>query len=326
MKNNFTKPKILISKCIEFESCRYNGQMISSDFVKKLKKFVDFNPVCAEVEIGLGVPRNPIRIVEKKGIIKLVQPETKKDVTKDMINFSNRFLDDLEIDGVILKSKSPSCGIKDVKIFPTEEKSAPLRRDKGFFGGALIEKFPLYPIEDEDRLRNHIIKEHFLRRIFTYASFRDVKKEKSINELIKFHSNNKFLIMSYNQKELKELGNITANKDKKPIIDVLTDYEYHLKLAFSKSPRCNSNINVLKHTLGYVRKKLKTEEKKLFLDSIEQFRDGHIGLTVPVSIMKSWIVRFDEEYLKEQTYFNPYPEDLMEVENVNFCAARDFWK
>jgi uncharacterized protein YbgA (DUF1722 family)/uncharacterized protein YbbK (DUF523 family) len=326
MKNNFAQPKILVSKCIEFDSCRYNGQMISSDFVKKLKKFVDFKPVCAEVEIGLGVPRNPIRIVEKKGIIKLVQPETKKDVTKDMIEFSNKFLDDLKIDGVILKSKSPSCGIKDVKIFPTEEQSAPLRRDKGFFGGAVIEKFPLCPVEDEDRLRNHIIKEHFLRRIFTYASFRDVKKKKSINELIKFHSKNKFLIMSYNQKELKELGNITANKDKKPIIDVLTSYEYHLKLAFSKSPRCTSNINVLTHTFGYVSGKLNIEEKNLFFDSLEQFREGHIGLTAPINIMKSWIVRFDEEYLKEQTYFTPYPDDLMEVENVNFCAARDFWK
>ena len=141
MKNNFTKPRILVSKGIEFDSCRYNSQMISSDFVKKLKKFVDFKPVCAEVEIGLGVPRNPIRIVEKKGMVKLIQPETKKDLTKDMIEFSNRFLDDLEIDGVILKSKSPSCGIKDVKIFPSEEKSPPLRRDKGFFGGAVVEKF-----------------------------------------------------------------------------------------------------------------------------------------------------------------------------------------
>jgi uncharacterized protein YbgA (DUF1722 family) len=243
-----------------------------------------------------------------------------------MIEFSNKFLDDLEIDGVILKSKSPSCGIKNVKIFPTEEKSAPLRKDKGFFARAIIEKFPLLPVEDEDRLRNHIIKEHFLRRTFTYASFKDAKKKKSINELIKFHSKNKFLIMSYNQKELKKLGNITANKDKKPISVILSEYENHLKLALSKSPRCTSNINILSHTFGYISEKLKPEEKKLFLDSIEQFRDGHIGLTGPISIMKSWIVRFDDSYLQEQTYFTPYPEALMEVENVNFCATRDFWK
>jgi uncharacterized protein YbgA (DUF1722 family)/uncharacterized protein YbbK (DUF523 family) len=326
MKNNFAQPKILVSKCIEFDSCRYNGQMISSEFVKKLKKFVDFKPVCAEVEIGLGVPRNPIRIVEKNGKLTLIQPETKKDVTKDMINFSNKFLKDLEIDGVILKSKSPSCGIKDVKIYPTAEKSAPLRKDKGFFGTAVTDKFPLYPIETEDRLRNHIIKEHFLRRIFTIAEFRKIKKKKSINELIKFHSKNKFLIMSYNQKELKQIGKIVANQDKKPINEILDEYEKHLKSAFSKSPRCTSNINVLNHTFGYVSKNLKSEEKKLFLKSIDQFREGHIGISVPVSIMKSWIIRFNQPYLGQQSYFSPYPEELIEVEDVNFCAARDFWK
>jgi len=326
MAESLNKPKIIISKCIEFDNCRYNGQRISSDFVKKLKKFVDFKPVCAEVEIGLGVPRHPIRIVEKKHKLKLIQFETKNDVTKNMINFSNDFLKNLEIDGAILKSKSPSCGIKDVKIYPTEEKSASIRRDKGFFGDAVINNFPLHAIEDENRLRNHVIKEHFLKRIFTSASFRKIKEKKSINDLIKFHSINKFLIMSYNQKELKELGKITSNKEKKPINKILDEYVYHLKLAFSKSPRCTSNINVLNHTFGYISKKLKTEEKKLFLKSLTDFKEGHVGLSVPVFLMKSWIVRFDQPYLINQTYFSPYPDELMEVENINFCAARDFWK
>jgi len=326
MNNNFVKPKILISKCIEFDNCRYNGQMIGSDFVKKLKKFIEFIPVCPEVEIGLGIPRSPIRIVDEKDKIILVQPETKKDVTIKMIDFSNNFLKNIEIDGVILKSKSPSCGIKDVKIYPKIEKSAPIRRDKGFFGKAVIEKFQLIAIEDEDRLRNRIIKENFLRKIFTTALFREIKNKKSINELIKFHSNNKFLIMSYSQKELKKLGNIVANKDKKPISEILDEYGKNLSLAFSKSPKCSSNINVLKHTFGYVSKNLKSEEKKLFLKSLKDFEEGHVGISVPVSIMKSWIIRFDEPYLKKQSYFNPYPEELVEVENINFCAARDYWK
>ena len=321
----FVKPKILISKCIEFENCRYNGQIIRSDFIKKLKPFVEFIPVCAEVEIGLGIPRSPIRIVEKNKELKLIQPETKKDVTNDMIDFSNNFLKDLKVDGVILKSKSPSCGIKDVKIYPTEEKSAPLRRDKGFFGGAVLENFSKAAIEDEDRLRNRIIKEHFLKRIFVFSNFRKIKEKKSINELLKFHTNNKLLIMSYSQKELKELGNIVA-KGKKDIEIILNEYEKHLLLAFSKSPKCNSNINVLNHSFGYFSKNLKSEEKKLFLKSIEQFRDGHIGLSVPLNIMKSWIVRFEENYLIDQTFFKPYPEDLMDVENVNFCNVRDYWK
>jgi len=326
MEKKFEKPRILLSKCIEFENCRYNGQIIRSDFVEKLKKFVDFIPVCPEVEIGLGVPRNPIRIVEKKDKLLLIQPETKKDVTKDMIDFSNKFLKNLEIDGAILKSKSPSCGIKDVKIYPTELKSAPTRKDKGFFGGVVINKFSLYPIENEDRLRNHIIKEHFLKRTFIFASFRKVKKKKSINELIKFHSKNKFLIKSYSQKYLEKLGDITANKNKNSIENVLDEYQNNLYLTFSKSPRCNSSINVLKNTFGFISNNLSTEEKKLFLKSLEDFKKGRIGISVPVNIMKSWIIRFNQSYLREQTFFYPYPDKLIEMEDINSCMARDFWE
>ena len=322
----FNKPILLISKCIEFDKCRYNGQMISSDFVKKIKNFVEFIPICPEYEIGLGIPRKPIRIIEKNKNLRLVQPETEKDLTNEMNTFSRKFIKDLVIDGALLKSKSPSCGIKDVKIYPNIEKSAPLRKEKGFFGKNVIDNYPLIPIEDEDRLRNHIIKEHFLKRIFTFASFRNIKNKRSLNELIAFHTKNKFLISSYNQKQLTKLGNITANKEKKPITQILDDYEHHLHIAFLKSPRCTSNINVLQHTFGYISNDLTSDEKKLFLDTLDDFRNGKIGLSVPIRLMKSWIIRFNQKYLEEQTFFSPYPDDLIEIENTNFCAARDYWK
>lgn len=326
MTKEFCKPKIIISKCIEHDNCRFNGQIIRSDFVKNLKNFVNFIPVCAEVEIGLGIPRNPIRIIDKKGNLFLIQPETNKDVTIEMINFSNNYLDNIVIDGAILKSKSPSCGTNDVKIYPSIDKTAPIRRDKGFFGGAIIDKFPFIAIENEDRLRNRIIKEHFLKRIFIFASFRDIKGKNSINELIKFHSENKFLIKSYSQKYLEILGDITANKNKEHIEDILNKYQINLQLAFSKSPRCTSNINVLNNSFGFISQYLNSEEKKLYLKSIEDFRKGHVGISVPVSIMKSWIARFDQKYLKQQTFFYPYPDELVDVEDINFCEARDFWK
>lgn len=323
---NVYKPKILISKCIEFDNCRYNGQRISSDFVKKLKKFVDFVPICPEVEIELGVPRTPIRIVEKNDKLALIQPETKKDVTKKMIDFSTKFLSKLSIDGAILKSKSPSCGIRNVKVYPTEGKSSPLRKDKGFFGNEVITKFPLYPIEDEDRLRNHLIKEHFLKRIFLFSAFRHTKNKRSIDNLTAFHKQNKFLIMSSSQKTLQKLENIVSNKENKSIDKILEDYEHHLHLAFSQSPQCDSDIHVLEYALGYISENLKPEEKHLFQKYLNEFKEGQVGLSVPISILKSWIIRFDEPYLKEQTYFSPYPEELIELEDIDYCAARDFWK
>ena len=215
MVKSFNKPEIIISRCIEFDNCRYNSQMISSDFVKKIKPFVNFKTVCPEVEMGLGIQRNPIRVVLKDKIKKLIQPETGKDFTKKMNDFTNDFLKKIEnVDGFILKSRSPSCGIKDVKIYPTSDKSAPIYRESGFFGEKVLKLFPRIATEDEARLRNPAIREHFLRNIYTNSSFREVIKSKNINELIKFHSQNKFLLMSYGQKHLKKLGQIVANNKK----------------------------------------------------------------------------------------------------------------
>jgi len=327
MGKEFTKPNIIISKCIEIENCRYNAQIISSEFVKLLKPYVNLISVCPEVEIGLGVPREPIRIIKKDEKRYLIQPSTDKDVTKDMQKFISIFLGTIkDIDGVILKSRSPSCGIKDVKIYPSKEKSAPIMKSSGFFGDAALKAFNNCPIEDEARLRNSIIKEDYLRKIFTLASFRDIKHSKDINNLIEFHSNNKFLLMGYSQKYLKILGNLVANKEKSDISKIYQDYEKNLKFAMAKPLRCNSNKNVLSHAFGYVSNKLNSKEKQLFLESVDNFEQGRVSISVPVNLLKSWVLRFDEEYLANQTYFSPYPEELLDADAKNICMARDYWK
>ncbi len=327
MKQKFSKPKIVISKCIEFDNCRYNSQIIRSNFVSSLKPFVNFKPICPEVEIGLGVPRDPIRIIFEKNEKKLVQPSTNIDITDKMDNFSKTFLSNLNfIDGFILKSKSPSCGIKDVKIYPSKEKSAPIERGKGFFGEAVIKKFPNVAFEDETRLNNSIIKDHFLKRVFVFANFKEIKSKFSINKLIEFHTNNKFLLMSYNQKQLKIMGNIIASHKKESLDDIIHDYETHLFQVFLKAPRCISNINVLLHAFGYFSKDITFKEKSLFLDSINKFKEGQVSINVPITVINSWIVRFEEEYLKNQTFFNPYPQELMSVESIDVCSARNYWK
>ncbi len=172
----FAKPIVVISKCLELEACRYNGQVIPDDFVKKLKPHVTFLPSCPEVEIGLGVPREPVRIISVKGQNKLIQPATGKDLTDIMLRFADKFLNSLEeVDGFILKSRSPSCGIKDVKVYQGIEKGAATGKSTGFFAGKVLEMFPGLAIEDEGRLRNFKIREHFLTKLFALASFRNVK-------------------------------------------------------------------------------------------------------------------------------------------------------
>lgn len=179
MTHNSSKPRIVVSKCLGFAACRYNGLMISSPFVRKLKDHVDFIPVCPEQEIGLGVPRNPIRIIESQGRRSLYQPATGLDLTKEMNAFINHFLKTLgPVDGFLLKSRSPSCGIGDVKIYSNIKGKQTIltAKGRGFFGDRVIELYPELTIEDENRLKDYAIRERFLTMIFAMAYQRNVMK------------------------------------------------------------------------------------------------------------------------------------------------------
>jgi uncharacterized protein YbbK (DUF523 family) len=201
---DFPRPKIVISKCIEFGHCRYDGSLIPSDFVKAIKSHADFIPVCAGMEIGLGAPRDSIRIISKNGEFRLVQPATGLDFTEKMSSFTSRFLDSLSgVDGFILKFRSPTCGMKGIKVYSGFSESGAISRASGFFGGPVVKTFPHLAVEDEGRLRNFNIREHFLTKLYTMASFRGVENEASVSALIEFHTANKLLLAAHSQKEIK---------------------------------------------------------------------------------------------------------------------------
>ncbi len=310
----FVRPTIIVSKCLGFAHCRYNGLTISDDFVEKLKPHVDFRPVCPEVEIGLGIPREPIRIVAADDELRLIQPATDIDVTDKMTEFTDSFLDSAgDADGFILKTRSPSCGPKDVKVYPGTGKVMSISRSAGFFGGAVVKKYPHLAVEDEGRLKNFGIREHFLTRLFAISSFRKVKESRSMKEIVRFHSENKYLLMAYKQETMRVLGRIVANLDKKDIDELMRDYEKHLSEALSEEPKYTSNINVLMHGLGYFSEKISSSEKAFFLDSLDRYREGRIPLSVPLNVLRSFIIRFQENYLMQQTFFEPYPEELVEI-------------
>ena len=327
LMREFARPRVIVSKCLEFDHCRYNGDIIRSPIVAKLREYVDFLPVCAEMEIGLGVPRKPVRIILDKGVQQLVQPATGRDVTEDMKTFCTDFLDSAgDVDGFILKFRSPSCGIKDVKVYPTTGKSGAIEKTSGFFGKAVLGRYPFLPIEDEGRLRNARIKEHFLTKLFTLAAFRKTKSEGSMKGLIKFHTENKYLLMAYNQAELRKMGTIAANKENKPFKELISEYETHLHRAFSMPLKYSSSINVLMHAFGHFSDQLLSREKTLFLDWIQKYREGKTSLCPSINIIRSWIVRFEDQYLMQQTFFEPYPEDLLEVDPVESQLREDLWK
>lgn len=308
------RPTIVVSKCLGFAACRYNGLSISSDVVKALEPRVDFVPVCAEVEIGLGVPREPIRVVSGPTGLRLLQPSTGADVTDRMTGFSATFLDSLAIvDGFILKSRSPSCGVRDVKVFRGVEKEAAVGKGSGFFGAAVVGKFPGHPVEDEGRLLNFRIREHFLTSLYALARFRAARARLAMRDLVDYQARNKLLLMSYSQKEMRLLGKLVANPGKKPPAAVFDEYEAHLRAALAKPPKYVSNINVLMHAMGYFKEGLTPPEKAHFMASLEKYRAGKIPLSATIAIVNSWLARFGSDYLKQQTYFEPYPEELVEI-------------
>ncbi len=309
------KPRLVVSRCLGFDACRWNGVTIPSELMELIRPHAEIITVCPELEIGLGVPRDPIRVigVNEDGR-ELYQSSTGRYFTQEMREFTDKFLHSLpEIDGFILKAKSPSCGIKDVKIYPREGKVAVAVQDKGFFGGAVLSAFSSSAIEDDARLTNFRIREHFLTKLFCISRFRRYKEDMSMGGIVEFHTRQKLIFMAYNQTQMRVLGRIVANAEKKSLANLVREYQTNLLPVFAKIPRFTSHINVLMHALGYVSKKISSEERIFFLDLLEEYRRAQLPLSVPLGVMKSYLVRFQEKYLLNQYYFNPFPADLIQI-------------
>ncbi|QGU95302.1 DUF1722 domain-containing protein [Clostridium bovifaecis] len=311
---NFYKPVIVVSKCLGFNACRYNGQMAQDSFVEKLKGYVEFKTICPEVGIGLTTPRNAIRIVKNKDELILCDPKNSSDYTKAMYEFSYDFLDGIkEVDGFILKSRSPSCGIKDVKIYTNIEKGGPSSKGRGIFGGVATEVFPNIPIEDEGRLKDFKIREHFLTRLYTLLTFKTIKRLYCKKELTSFHNSNIFLFTMYNKTYLKRLNSIIKNINNEPLDKTLEQYETYLNLALGRIPRNDSKVKVLFQCVECFEGRISKEEKEFVVDTINQYKEGHIPYPVPLYLIKSYAVRFEDKDMLEQSFFEPYPKGLIEV-------------
>jgi uncharacterized protein YbgA (DUF1722 family)/uncharacterized protein YbbK (DUF523 family) len=308
----FAKPIVVVSRCLGFDAVRYDGSIIRDEFVRALEPHVTFVPVCPEVEIGLGIPREPVRIVEFDGVRRLVQPATDLDFTEKMENFTASFLDGLDaVDGFILKSRSPTSGLKDVKIYPRTAKTAPSGKGAGFFGAAVLARFGHLAVDDEGRLKNLRLREHFLTKLYALASLRDAKRSGKAKDLVQFHAENKFLLMAYNQTRMQALGRIVAGAGRGHFAEAVAAYEEIFYAALARPPRYTANINVLMHGLGHFSKQLSHAEKAFFLDELESYRAGHVPLSVPLNVLRGYVVRFGDESLARQTFFSPYPEELM---------------
>lgn len=311
-----SRPVVVLSKCLEQEACRYNAQVIRDDFVRELEPFVDFRMTCPEVEVGLGVPRDPIRLVQLDGSVRLVQPSTGLDLTGAMRSFADGFLGSLgEVDGFILKNRSPSCGLKDVKIHPADGNGPPTGKGPGLFAERVLDRFGHLAVEDEGRLRNPQIRHHFLTRLFAFAAFRAVERKPAMRDIVEYHSRNKLLFMAHNQTGMRRLGNVVANHERNPVGDVVAAYRDELNRVLARPARPRAWVNVAQHASGYFSESLSTREKTFFGTLLDEYRRGRQPLQSVLSVLAGWLARIEVPYLEAQTFFEPYPVPLLRLEH-----------
>lgn len=309
-KNNDIKPNVLISNCLELEFCRYNSQMISDKFIQNFRKHINSIKICPEVAIGMGTPRKTVSIYFDKNNNKkeLIQESTNINWTDKMNNFSSNFVKNLDyLDGAILKSKSPSCGITDAKI-RGKENNILMKKGPGLFTEKLLGKYPNLIIESEKRLNNGLIRDNFLIKV--YINFRFRTQTKNFNELLEFHKNNKYLFMALSQKLQKELGNILASH--KNNFEEIKNL-YRLKLSEISSLKISKGKfqNALDHLFGYLRYKMNQKEKEHYFKLLKLYRDNKIFLITIISSLEMYVLKYEIKYLENQSIFNPYPNDLL---------------
>lgn len=311
----FARPRIFVSRCLGFEACRWDGAILRDDFVERLAAHTDLVTHCPEAEIGLGTPRAPVRIALRGGEPRLVQPESGRDLTDAMRAWSDATLATLgPIDGFILKSRSPSCGPRDVKHYADADPDAMAStKGAGLFAAEVLRRFGEGAVEDEGRLSNFVIRERFLIRVFAFAELRAARATGRMSTLVDFHARHKFLLMAARESAMRRLGNIVANRDGLATDDVFAAYAETLAGVFDAPWRRGAVINALEHAFGFFKKSLSPAEKKNYVQLVRRYRERRAPLAAPIALLASWSEREGYDYLRRQSLLRPYPAELIDL-------------
>ncbi len=307
------KFRIGISSCLLGNEVRWNaGHKLDKYLTRTLGQFVEYVPVCPEVEAGFGVPRESFRLVGDPDNPRLITFKSKTDHTDRMLSWAKKRVRELEKEdlcGFIFKSDSPSSGMIRVKVY--NEKGMPHKVGIGMFARAFMEHFPLIPVEDDGRLNDPLIRENFILQIFTMKRWRDnLARKPGMGILVGFHTRNKLLIMSHSPKHYRLMGKLVADGKKMPIKELHQQYQLQLMDALKLKTTIKKHLNVLQHVMGYFKKQLSSDEKHELLEIFDQYRSEYVPLLVPVTLINHYVRKYDQPYLKQQTYLNPHPVEL----------------
>lgn len=307
------KIKIAISSCLAGNQVRYDGGHKRSKYcLDVMSDWFEYQPFCPEMGIGMPSPRPPIHLVDSENEIKVLQVDDHSiDRTDDLKNYAHKILPEIRnICGYVVIRNSPSCGMERVKVYHENGNPSNIKA-QGAFIGELMKLRPELPVEEEGRLQDPKLRENFITRVFAYSEWQQiVLSDININNLIKFHSRYKYLIMAHSYKAYRELGRLVANDGAKSLPAMVSEYEALLMKTLKKIASPKSHVNTLYHIFGYLKRDLTTEAKQEIIDVIENYRNEAVTLIVPVTLLNHYINQFGSDYIKNQAYLNPHPIEL----------------
>jgi uncharacterized protein YbgA (DUF1722 family)/uncharacterized protein YbbK (DUF523 family) len=303
-----------ISACLLGREVRYDGGHKRDRFLTDtFGRFVEWVPVCPEVEAGFGTPREAMRLVDGNGRLRLVTVQTGVDLTSQMERFARRRVEQLAVEdlsGYVLKKDSPSCGVERVKVYG--QHAMPSRTGRGLFAAALCERYPHLPVEEEGRLADPRLRENFIERVFAYRRLRELFSSRwTVSGLVRFHTAHKLTLMAHSVTAYRDLGRLVAQASTARRTELQTDYTRGFMTAMAAMATPRKHANVLQHMAGYFKKTLAEGDRAELRATIEDYRTGLVPLVVPITLFRHHVRQQSVAYLAGQTYLEPHPRELM---------------
>jgi len=308
------KPRIGISACLLGHQVRFDGAHKRDYFLTDtFGKFVDWVPVCPELEVGMGVPRESVRLVGNVADPDMIAERSGRDWTAAMKRYAAKRVKDLktlDLSGYIFKKNSPSCGMERVRIY--SPKGMPSKQGRGLFAAAVMEYLPLLPLEEEGRLNDPALRENFIERVFSYRRWQDTATGvRSVAALVDFHTRHKFLLLAHSERHYRQLGRMVARAKQSHLSEIYEKYGELFMSALAVHASVKKHRNVLDHMMGYFTQHLSRDERSELVQIIRDFQQHLIPLIVPMTLVRHYVNKYDVEYLGNQTYIDPSPKELM---------------
>jgi uncharacterized protein YbgA (DUF1722 family)/uncharacterized protein YbbK (DUF523 family) len=302
--------RIGVSACLLGQPVRFDGSHKHDRYLTgTLGEYLEFVPVCPEVEAGFPIPRETFRLVGDPDSPRFVTTRTQVDHTARMTEWAEGRVRELEKEnlcGFIFKSDSPSSGLERVKVY--NAKGMAEKKGVGMFARAFTRHFPLLPVEEEGRLNDAKLRETFIEQIFTLKRWREtLARPANIKNLVDFHTRHKLLVLSHSPVHAQRMGKLVAGGSDASVRAVYSEYETLLIEALRMKTTLKKNMNVLQHIMGYFKQQLSADEKQELLEVLDQYRREYLPLIVPVTLLNHYVRKYDQPYLKQQVYLNPHP-------------------